>query len=164
MVTIASRFLRYIPEEMMRGPDVRLVQQRLRALGFYQGAVDGIFGRGTADAVIAFQSRNRLGTDGVVGPATYAALGTGPTSNASGDRGPNITIDLEERRLYFGRGTAVQRTYPVAVGAPATPTPVGRWVVVEKAVNPGGPFGSRWMRLNIPWGGYPIHSSAALWL
>lgn len=159
MVMVASRFLRYIPEEMMSGPDVRLVQQRLRAVGAYQGAVDGIFGRATHDAVIAFQARRGLTPDGVVGPSTYAALGSGPTPQAVGEWGPSITIDVEERRLYLRRAGRVLRTYPVGVGAPATPTPVGRWVVVEKTVNPGGPFGTRWMRINVPWGGYGIHGT-----
>lgn len=157
MVTVASRFLRYIPERPMEGPDVRLVQQRLRQLGFYQGRVDGIFGRATHDAVIAFQARRRLTADGIVGPSTYSALGTGPLPDSLGDRGPGITIDLERRRLFFTRNGVVQRAYDVAVGAPPTPTPVGRWVVV-KTVNPGGPFGTRWIRINIPWGGYPSYS------
>lgn len=159
MVTVASRFLRYIPERPMEGPDVRLVQQRLRQLGFYQGRVDGIFGRATHDAVIAFQARRRLAPDGIVGPSTYSALGTGPLPDSLGDRGPGITIDLERRKLFFTRNGVVQRVYDVAVGAPPTPTPVGRWVVVEKTLNPGGPFGTRWMRINIPWGGYGIHGT-----
>jgi len=159
MVMSASRYLRYIPEELMTGPDVRLVQERLRSQGYYQGALDGVFGRGTNDAVVAFQARRQLTPDGVVGPNTYAALGAGPSPPALGTRGPVITIDTERLKLYFGRGGRIQRAYDVAVGAPDTPTPVGLWVVVEKTMNPGGPFGSRWMRLNIPWGGYGIHGT-----
>jgi hypothetical protein len=30
---------------------------------------------------------------------------------------------------------------------------------VQKTLNPGGPFGVRWMRLSIPWGGYGIHGT-----
>jgi peptidoglycan hydrolase-like protein with peptidoglycan-binding domain len=159
MVTVASRFLRYTPEEMMRGPDVREVQSRLRALGLYQGALDGVYGRGTYDAVVAFQARRQLTPDGVVGPATYNALGQGPTPQALGDRGPVITIDVENRRLFLTRQNRMQRAWDVAVGAPVTPTPVGRWVLVEKQMNPGGPFGDRWMRINVPWGGYGVHGT-----
>lgn len=144
----------------MRGPDVLLVQARLRQLGFYQGPLDGIFGRGTHDAVIAFQARRGLTPDGVVGPATYNTLGSGPTPPAVSENNTSITIDLEERKLYFRRGGRLQRIYNVAVGSPETPTPVGRWVIVEKQVNPGGPFGTRWMRMNIPWGGYGIHGTS----
>jgi L,D-transpeptidase ErfK/SrfK len=159
MVTVASRFLRYIPEEPMRGPDVRHVQERLRLLGFYYGSLDAIYGRGTHDAVVAFQARHELTPDGIVGPATYNALGSGPTPQALGEKGPVLTIDTDRRKLYFSRGGIVQRLYDVGVGAPSTPTPVGRWVLIQKTVNPGGPFGTRWMRINVPWGGYGIHGT-----
>jgi len=56
-----------------RGGDVQTVQQRLSDLGYALG-VDGNFGPGTAQAVIAFQQKNSLGSDGVVGPGTWAAL------------------------------------------------------------------------------------------
>lgn len=161
MVTVASRFLRYIPEDPMRGPDVLDVQRRLRNQGLYQGALDGIFGRGLFDAIVAFQARRNLTPDGTVGPATWNALAqAGVQVTPLGDRGPHITIDLEQRRLYFGRRRgAISRSYAVAVGSPENPTPVGRWVVVEKSLNPGGPFGTRWIRINIPWGGYGVHGT-----
>lgn len=158
-VTVASRFLRYIPEDPMQGPDVRLVQQRLRDLGFYFGPTNGIYDRGTADAVVAFQSQRGLTTDGIVGPSTYEALGSGAPVQPLGERGPEITIDLDQRKLYLNRQGRLVRVYDVAVGAPSTPTPVGRWVIVEKVMDPGGPFGTRWMRLSIPWGGYGIHGT-----
>ena len=56
-----------------KGPDVQTMQQRLSDLGYSLG-VDGNFGPGTAKAVIAFQQKNSLGNDGVVGPNTWAAL------------------------------------------------------------------------------------------
>lgn len=55
-----------------------------------------------------------------------------------------IVVDLSQRRLRLYRsGTLVLQTR-VAVGAPATPTPVGRYFVNERYVLPdaGGPFGS----------------------
>jgi hypothetical protein len=57
-----------------RGNDVVFLQQRLRASGVFQGAIDGDFGPITEAAVIAFQRRSNLTPDGVVGPATWAAL------------------------------------------------------------------------------------------
>ena len=56
-----------------RGETVKVIQQRLRVLGYTVG-VDGDFGPGTANAVAAFQKKNNLGSDGVVGPGTWAAL------------------------------------------------------------------------------------------
>ena len=55
------------------GDKVREVQGRLAALG-YAVAVDGVFGRGTADAVRSFQRDRGLAPDGIVGPGTLAAL------------------------------------------------------------------------------------------
>jgi predicted chitinase len=56
-----------------RGANVRTMQQRLSDLG-YTLDVDGNFGPGTGRAVVAFQQKNNLGADGMVGPATWAAL------------------------------------------------------------------------------------------
>lgn len=56
-----------------KGASVQTVQQRLRDLGFSLD-VDGNFGPGTAKAVIAFQQKNSLGSDGAVGSTTWAAL------------------------------------------------------------------------------------------
>jgi predicted chitinase len=56
-----------------KGATVRSLQQRLSDLGYTLG-VDGNFGPGTAKAVVAFQQKNNLAQDGVVGPNTWAAL------------------------------------------------------------------------------------------
>ena len=58
----------------MYGPAVTRVQEVLKELGFYQGAVDGVFGPGTEAAVMNFQRSTELAADGVVGPATWQAL------------------------------------------------------------------------------------------
>jgi len=52
-----------------RGPSVVWLQQKLHI------SADGDFGRGTEAAVMAFQQSHGLSPDGVVGPATWAALG-----------------------------------------------------------------------------------------
>ena len=40
-----------------RGDDVKKVQSRLKTWGYYNGAVDGIFGSGTLAAVKSFQRK-----------------------------------------------------------------------------------------------------------
>ena len=55
-----------------RGNDVSRVQSKLKQYGYYSGAVDGIFGQATYDAVIWFQKKNSLKADGVVGSAAAA--------------------------------------------------------------------------------------------
>jgi hypothetical protein len=56
------------------GGDVNYLQRRLREYG-YNVEVDSKFGPKTASAVRAFQNANGLVPDGIVGPATWAALG-----------------------------------------------------------------------------------------
>ena len=64
------------------GGEVKEVQRRLKKWGYYSGSVDGIFGSGTKKAVISFQKKNGLTADGVVGKATYKALGMTDSYNA----------------------------------------------------------------------------------
>ena len=58
-----------------RGAEVTKIQQRLRQFGYMSAPADGIFGQATYEAVVYFQRKNGLRADGVVGPATAAALG-----------------------------------------------------------------------------------------
>ena len=57
-----------------QGEDVKSVQTRLKALGYYTGTVDGKYGSGTLAAVTAFQTQNGLKADGVAGSGTYKVL------------------------------------------------------------------------------------------
>jgi len=50
-------------------------QEALRALGYYTGAVDGLWGPMSKGALIRFQSAHGLTADGVWGPKTQAAIG-----------------------------------------------------------------------------------------
>lgn len=58
----------------MQGADVTRLQERLKALGLLSGTVDGVFGAETQAAVQEAQRNYNLEPDGVVGPATWAAL------------------------------------------------------------------------------------------
>ena len=57
-----------------QGEKVWKLQERLQALGYYTDAVDGQFGQGTRDAVIAFQKKNGLEADGYAGEETQKVL------------------------------------------------------------------------------------------
>ncbi|KNZ70949.1 ErfK/YbiS/YcfS/YnhG family protein [Thermincola ferriacetica] len=154
----SSRFLRLMTP-YLSGPDVKAVQERLVDLGYYKGRVDGVFDPATANAVVAFQKSRGLKADGVVGPDTWSALGTDMAVSAAPGQGYRIFIDTERFRLSLFKDGVHQATWPVAVGKPSTPTPIGDWVITEKIMNPGGPFGARWMRISVPWGGYGIHGT-----
>ncbi|MCC5910701.1 MAG: peptidoglycan-binding protein [Clostridiaceae bacterium] len=158
---MASRYLRLL-DPYMEGPDVMHVQERLTFYGFYDGEIDGIYNEDVHQNVREFQADFGLNPDGIVGPDTWNALGLDPERRyPMPEEGYSIEIDLDRKVLTLKRFTETIRTYPVAVGRPTTPTPVGDWQIIQKTTNPGGPFGTRWMRINVPWGGYGIHGTNA---
>jgi peptidoglycan hydrolase-like protein with peptidoglycan-binding domain len=58
----------------MKGADVKALQERLAALKYYPGAIDGEFGGNTQAALWAFQEINGIRVTGVVDAATKRAL------------------------------------------------------------------------------------------
>ena len=72
------------------GETVSKIQETLKNQGFYSGAVDGVYGSGTEQAVKAFQQAYGLSVDGKAGTQTLAAMGIseqqgGASSQGSGD-------------------------------------------------------------------------------
>jgi N-acetylmuramoyl-L-alanine amidase len=69
------RVLIFNPDAHLRGNDVRTAQERLKALGFYTGRADGIYGEQTYNAVRRFQAaRGIQHRDGIIGPETWTEL------------------------------------------------------------------------------------------
>jgi lipoprotein-anchoring transpeptidase ErfK/SrfK len=69
----------------------------------------------------------------------------------------SITINVAARTLTLFKDGKWFKSYPVAVGKPATPTPKGTFTIINKAYKPGGVFGERWLGLNRK--GYGIHGT-----
>jgi N-acetylmuramoyl-L-alanine amidase len=100
---------------MLRGDDVAELQQRLGALGFDCGRVDGIFGDNTATGVRDFQHNVGVTVDGIVGPLTVAELVRMQARHRRTEHISNVRAREELRR--------------------APPTLVGRHVAIGE---PGG--------------------------
>lgn len=101
------------------GNEVKQIQTRLKSWGYYNGAVDGIYGSKTQAAVKSFQRANGLTADGVAGPKTLAAIGlpTGSSSNSSGGGGAsNSDLNLLAR-LVYGEARGEEYIGQVAVAA-----------------------------------------------
>ena len=58
-----------------RGGSPVAVQRQLAARGYYQGAIDGIFGPGSRAALRAFQADNGLAVTGEINGPSLRALG-----------------------------------------------------------------------------------------
>jgi lipoprotein-anchoring transpeptidase ErfK/SrfK len=81
-----------------------------------------------------------------------------------------IVVSLADRKLALFEGRRLVKTYDVAVGKPATPTPQGEFVVARRVPNPtwygphkivgpgrANPVGTRWIGLSVK--GYGIHGT-----
>ena len=80
----------YQRKPMMRGDDVADLQNRLGALGFDAGKVDGIFGPDTVGALEDFQRNAGLTVDGIFGPDELQVL------DRLGHRGDGVVTELRE--------------------------------------------------------------------
>ena len=151
-----------------QGEDVRQLQRILKIKGAYAGDSTGTLDESTAAAVAVFNSQQGLAGGEVVTQQTLKyLLGY-------------VRIDVSERKLYlYGGDDRLLKTYGVAVGMPAHPTPVGVFRIITKQRNPtwnppdsawaagmgpvppgpGNPLGTRWMGLNSP--GIGIHGTPA---
>lgn len=105
------------------GATVTEIQTRLKAWGYYTGAVDGTYGSATEKAVKYFQQSNGLTADGQAGSETLAALGLptgGGSASSGGDSGSSGSgegdVDLLARLISAeARGEPYEGQ--VAVGA-----------------------------------------------
>lgn len=103
-----------------KGRQVESLQTTLAALGFYQGAIDGIYGRKTANAVKAYQKAHSLRQTGKMNSFTWLSLNAVLSTPAPGSN--DYYVDLNENNVIVmtkgTRGTAVTRleTRLVALG------------------------------------------------
>jgi lipoprotein-anchoring transpeptidase ErfK/SrfK len=81
-----------------------------------------------------------------------------------------LVISVPDRKLALLEDGRVIKIYPVAVGAPHTPTPRGEFTIINRIVRPSyyhhgkvigpgsrNPLGNRWMGLSLK--GYGIHGT-----
>lgn len=108
------------------GGEVKELQRRLKNWGYYSGAVDGVYGKGTVEAVKKFQKKNGLTADGIAGKSTFAALGMNDSVKAlEGNKTSNSQVSSEYTNsdLYllaktiYAEARGESYTGQVAVGA-----------------------------------------------
>ncbi len=158
--------------EGQSSPLVPIVQNLLTERGFYTGPAGTIFDVETQEAVAWFQHAEKLSVTGILDPKTYCRLSEAALHTiepvkakiraATGLARANILITKSRRQLTLFDGNTPARQYPVAIGKPSTPTPLGNYAVATKIPNPGGVLGTRWMGLN--YDAYGIHGTNKPWL
>ncbi|HEX4081518.1 MAG TPA: L,D-transpeptidase family protein, partial [Acidimicrobiales bacterium] len=150
------------------------VQQQLAALGYLPGPVTGRPDVQTSSAVLAFQKRDGLSRDGVIGPQVLARLngppGAGPRSAAPG---PRVEVDLDRQILFFVDAQGHVTTINVSTGSGTTYqepgggtavayTPTGNFRVLRKIdANEKAPLGSLYRPMYFK-GGWAIHGSPSV--
>ena len=98
------------------GATVTEIQTRLKSWGYYNGAVDGIYGSRTESAVKYFQRTNGLAVDGQAGDKTLAALGIYEKPSSSSGSGSDGDVYLLAR-LISAEARGEPYVGQVAVGA-----------------------------------------------
>ncbi len=136
-------------EQGDHGRGVRIVQARLRQLGWYDGDVTGSFDDRTRKAVRKFQKQQGLPVDGVVDRPTLRTLEslTDQPTHAEMTNQPPPPDDLD-RRCLTGRAMCVDKTtkslrwvvdgrvkvtLAARFGGPSTPTREGAFKVYRKS-------------------------------
>jgi peptidoglycan hydrolase-like protein with peptidoglycan-binding domain len=148
-----------------RGKDVKDLQRRLAAAGVFDGPKNGVYDKRTVTGVEKFQAKYGLPVDGLIGAMALNAL--------SGQ----IVVDLGDLHIYLYRDGKLVRSYPIAAGQPAYPTPTGTYAVVNMQMDPtwlppnsdwakdavpippgpDNPLGTRWIGTSAP--GIGIHGT-----
>jgi lipoprotein-anchoring transpeptidase ErfK/SrfK len=109
-------------------------------------------------------------------------VGRVPAATTDEAFGRLIIINIAEHKLSLFERERLLAEYPVACGSPTYPSPVGKWKIVEKQMNPtwhnpgsgwasgmppsippgpGNPLGTRALALNAP--GVLIHGTPSSW-
>jgi peptidoglycan hydrolase-like protein with peptidoglycan-binding domain len=119
------------------GAAVASLQQQLLALGYWVDTTGGSFDDSTEQAVWALQKAANLPRDGVVGPATWAALANGVVPQPRAAAGYEIQIDLEDDLIMVVNNGQLEWTLNTSTGGGYTYTEDG---VTSVAITPTGVF------------------------
>lgn len=100
-----------------RGDEVRRIQNKLKALGFFEGSVDGIYGVKTQRAVRQFQKSVGITADGIAGQKTLLYMGLDSGSSGTGTGGYSSSDVYLLAKVIAAEARGESYTGQVAVGA-----------------------------------------------
>lgn len=70
-----------------------------------------------------------------------------------------ILIEIDLKRLTVYQGKEVISRYAIATGAWETPSPIGVYTIIGRFKTEMSGFGTRFLKLNVPYGLYGIHGT-----
>jgi len=122
-----------------KGPEVQALEQRLAALRYDTGKVDGVFDATTGHAVLAFQKVNAMARTSRATPDVVAAVSRArPTPALLPNGGPTrVEIDLKRQVLFLWTDGALARILSVSTGNGKRYCVQGQCAT---AVTPGGSY------------------------
>ncbi len=141
------------------------VEQRLAALTYDVGPVDGQIDEQAASAVMAFQKVSGMERTGQLTPQVAAqimATQSPPAAMVPNGEANRIEISLARQVLFLYEGGALTKILPVSSGASDTPTPTGEYHVYR--YDPGWHTSKLGRLYNAEYfvGGYAIHGSPSV--
>jgi hypothetical protein len=146
------------------GPLVVSLAKRLQELGYATPGLSPTFSYSLRDSVFAFQKVNRIGRDGVVGPATRKRLLEPVVPKPRyAEPASHIEIDKTRQVLLDVRDGKIAQILPVSTaGIAGYYTPAGRFAVYRKVTGwDRSPLGVLYDPLYFT-GGYAIHGSPSV--
>jgi peptidoglycan hydrolase-like protein with peptidoglycan-binding domain len=168
-----------IPSNLLQigtsGPKVLALQQRLTALGYRPGPVNGTYTADTESAVLAFQKHEGLERDGVAGPVVQAAVSTAHGAGPhAGLPTPRVEVDIARQiafvvfaghpviTLNVSTGSDMHYQDPTTKADDVAYTPVGTFAV-QRMVNGDvkAPLGVLHRPMYF-YGGWALHGAASV--
>ena len=114
------------------GVAVRYLERHLTQLHYAVDVVNGYYGAGTRDAVLAFQKVHRMTRTGRVGRGFWRVFRWAHVPHPHIARGNHIEVEKTRQVLFEVRSGRVTHVAHVSTGATGN-TPVGRWHIYLKA-------------------------------
>jgi lipoprotein-anchoring transpeptidase ErfK/SrfK len=101
------------------GQNVKAIEERLAALHYFVGTVDGTYGEDTAQAVTAFQKVHGMERTGTVTPEVWSRMvsATDPAPLVSGGAGKRVEVDVDRQVLFFYEGGKLAQIVAVSTGS-----------------------------------------------
>jgi lipoprotein-anchoring transpeptidase ErfK/SrfK len=141
------------------------VEQKLEALRYDVGPIDGNIDELTNHAIMAFQKVNGMARTGRltddVATRILAASGEPPVMLANGDPS-RVEVSLARQVLFLYQHGSLLKILSVSTGTPATPTPTGMFRITRSKSGWHSSALGRLYNAHYFVGGYAIHGSLSV--